>query len=351
MLKIVILPTLTLFLALSINVSAVSASPAIERLALKNNHIRVEATPDIGGRVVHFSRQDAPNFLRIGREVNDIPEPVVNAESNNIGYLGHEMWVGPQSAWWTQQTLNAARRKAKSVWPPDPFLVLSQHDVTQQNDKQIELVGPVSPISGIAFTKRYQLIKERPDSVRLDVIARNARSTPVSWDIWFNTRVRAEAKVYVPIQDEEKLRVNPFPGEAVAPPVYNIEQGLFSFELTAPPAGKTVRRGKVFIQPAAGWIAAFDHDQVFVIQFALQPESLIHPEQGQVELYLDYQPQNPDAGLMELEVHAPYRTLQPNEEMQAHEVWTVLPYAGDFTSEAHIDFLKRHAAALGLEGF
>ena len=350
MLKIVIFPTLMLFLALSLNVSAASTPPAIERLTLKNNHIRVEVTPDIGGRLVHFARREAPNFLRVGTEVDDVPVPVVNANSNNIGYLGHEMWVGPQSAWWTQQRLNEERRKAKSVWPPDPFLVLSQHDVTQQSDKQIELVGPASPVSGIAFTKRYQLIKERPDSVRLDVIARNARSTPVSWDIWFNTRVRAEAKVYVPIQEEKKLRVNPFPGEAVAPPVYNIVQGLFSFELTAPPAGKTIRRGKAFMQPVAGWMAAFDHDQVFIIQFVLQPEALIHPEQGQVELYLDYQPQNPDASLMELEVHAPYKTLQPGEQMQAHEVWTILPYAGDFTSEAHIAFLKRQATALGLKG-
>lgn len=348
MLKIVIPLTLTLSLALISSVN-VSAAPAIERLTLQNNHIRAEITPDIGGRVVHFARRKAPNFLRIGAEVKEHPVPVVNAESHNIGYLGHEMWVGPQSAWWTQQDINVDRRDAKAVWPPDPFLVLSRHKITRQTEGQIVLDGPASPVSGVAFTKRYELLKERPNSLRLDVSARNTRSTPVSWDIWFNTRVRAEAKVYVPIQDEKKLRMNPFPGDKIAPPVYQLKQGLFSFELKAPPPGKTIRRGKVFMQPAAGWMAAFDQEQVLIIQFDLQPESLIHPEQGQVELYLDYQPQHPTASLMELEVHAPYKTLQPGEDMQAQEVWTILPYEGDFTSEAHIAFLKQHATALGLK--
>src|SRR5690606_39998906 len=68
---------------------------------------------------------------------------------------------------------------------------------------------------------------------------------------------------------------------------------------------------------------------------ALPISDVIHPEQGQVELYLDYQPDNPEGNVMELEVHAPYKTLQPGEVMHAHKVWTVLPYEGDFTNEAH----------------
>src|SRR5690606_39891516 len=90
-----------------------------------------------------------------------MPIPRVSSTSGNIGYFGHEMWVGPQSAWWTQQTVNAERLAAKSVWPPDPFLVLSRHTIKQQNDAQILLQGPDSPISGIAFTKHYQLVKEQ----------------------------------------------------------------------------------------------------------------------------------------------------------------------------------------------
>lgn len=336
--------------ALPISAHAASDTSGVELLKLENKSIMVEVTPDIGGRILHFSRQGAPNFLRVGKEVKDIPDPVVDANASNIGYLGHEMWVGPQSAWWTEQSLNTARLKEKAMWPPDPYLVLSSYKVTESDDRQVVLQGPSSPISGVAFTKTYRLLKDSPDSLQLDVTARNTRKSAVSWDIWFNTRVRAEAKVYVPIKNKESLKVNPFPGDDVAPPVYRVKDNLFTFDLVPPPTGKTVRRGKAFMQPADGWMAAFDHGQVFIVQFELQPASLIHPEQGQVELYLDYQPGKPEAGLLEMEVHAPYRTLAPGEAMHAQERWTILTYDGDFTHEGHLQFLRRHSAGLGLRG-
>ena len=64
----------------------------------------------------------------------------------------------------------------------------------------------------------------------------------------------------------------------------------------------------------------------------------IHPQQGQVELYLDHGA-DIAAGLLEMEVHAPYRTLAPGEAMQARERWTVLPYDGADTPQAHLAFL------------
>lgn len=42
-----------------------------------------------------------------------------------------------------------------------------------------------------------------------------------------------------------------------------------------------------------------------------------------------------------MEVHAPYRTLAPGEAMQARERWTVLPYDGTDTPQAHLAFLCR----------
>ena len=54
--------------------------------------------------------------------------------------------------------------------------------------------------------------------------------------------------------------------------------------------GMIARRGKVFLQPSAGWMAGFAGDQLFIIRFPQQERALIHPEQGQVELYLDDAP-------------------------------------------------------------
>ena len=45
-----------------------------------------------------------------------------------------------------------------------------------------------------------------------------------------------------------------------------------------------------------------------------------------------------------MEVHAPYRTLAPGEEMQASESWTALPYDGPDTRESHAAFLCEVAA-------
>ena len=87
-------------------------------------------------------------------------------------------------------------------------------------------------------------------------------------------------------------------------------------------------------------MAGFAHGQAFVIRFELQPRSPIHPQQGQVELYLDHG-EDIAAGLLEMEVHAPYRTLAPGEAMRARERWTVLAYDGAGTPQAHLAFLCR----------
>jgi hypothetical protein len=128
-----------------------------------------------------------------------------------------------------------------------------------------------------------------------------------------------------------------------------VEDGLFSFDHPPLPANVVARRGKAFVQPSAGWLAGFSGRQLFVIRFPHQPRSLIHPAQGQVELYLD----QADAGsaLLEMEVHAPYRTLAPGQEMQASESWTALGYDGPDTREAQVAFLCAVAAPqLSLEG-
>ncbi len=95
-------------------------------------------------------------------------------------------------------------------------------------------------------------------------------------------------------------------------------------------------------------MAGFAGDQVLVIRFAHQPLSAIHPEQGQVELYLDAPPPHPERGLLEMEVHAPYRQLAPGERMQANEQWTLLRYTGPDAQQAQHQFLCSKAQELQL---
>ncbi len=338
----------SLLLALLL-VTAVPASAADDsNLALRNDHIELQLAPHLGGRAVHFSVAGETNLLRVGAAVREQPAPRVAADADNIPYLGHEIWSGPQSGWWLDQDLNRARRDAAAIWPPDPWQAFGRNRVLRNDASGISLQGPSSPVSGLQITQHYALSAQRPDTLALQVEARNVRDRPVARDIWFNTRVAPTTRVFVPAQPEDvRVRSDTDDTHAELQPVH--EGGLFSLALPAPPPGKTARRGKVFIQPAAGWIAGFAGGQLFLIRFDLQPRERIHPEQGQVELYLDWYPGQTDDGLMELEVHAPFRTLQPGEGMSARETWTALRYDGPDDAEAQRAFLRDNAAKLGTE--
>ncbi|MGV8836487.1 DUF4380 domain-containing protein [Cellvibrio sp.] len=319
--------------------SALSALAEVTRIPLSNGSIAIEITPDIGGRILSASLLDQPNFLLVGAAVVSDPNPVVTPESYNIGYLGHETWVGPQSQWWVHQLLNPQRAAAKAVWPPDPFLILAKNTLQEKNAQRVIMRSPNSPISGVALQKTFSLIDGKPNQIRLDVNAQNIRDSNVAWDIWFNTRVPHTTNVYVPITSMQDVRIQHFTDATYGPLEYTFSEGFFALENFSPSTHKG-RKGKVFIQPEQGWMAAFRGEQLLIIQFALQPKSAIHPEQGQIELYQEFLTERPEEGLLELEVHAPYKTLKPRESMSATEVWTLLPYENEQTPAAQRAFLR-----------
>ncbi len=319
--------------------SVLSAHAEVTRIPLHNGTVTIEITPDIGGRILSASLVDKPNFLHIGAAVESEPNPLVTPESNNISYFGHETWVGPQSQWWVHQLLNPQRAAAKAVWPPDPFLILAKNTVQEKNSQKVILQSPNSPVSGVAMQKTFSLVEGKPNQIRLDVTAQNIRDSNVAWDIWFNTRVPHTTNVYVPVASMKDVRVEHFTDATYGPLEHNFSEGIFALENFSPSAHQG-RKGKVFIQPARGWLAAFSGQQLLIIQFALQPKSVIHSEQGQIELYQEFLNDRLDDGLLELEVHAPYKTLKPRESMSATEIWTLLPYTGEQTAEAQRTFLR-----------
>lgn len=318
---------------------ALSVQADVTRIPLSNGTVTIEITPDIGGRVLSASLVDKPNFLLIGTAVESDPNPSVTPESNNIPYFGHETWVGPQSQWWVHQLLNPQRAATKAVWPPDPFLILAKNTVQEKNAQQVSLQSPNSPISGVAMQKTFSLVEDKPNQIRLDVTAQNIRDSNVAWDIWFNTRVPHTTNVYVPVASMKDVRVEHFTDAIYGPLEHKFSEGIFALENFSPSKHQG-RKGKVFIQPAQGWMAAFREQQLLIIQFSLQPKNAIHPEQGQIELYQEFLNDRPEHGLLELEVHAPYKTLKPDDSMSATEVWTLLPYNGEQTPEAQRTFLR-----------
>ena len=321
-------------------VISASALAQIEMHRLGSPALELQVTPDIGGRIVSLALRGRDNILLVGEEVITEPEPYVAPDADNVGYLAQEIWVGPQSHWWTQQQVNPERAASKATWPPDPYLILARNQLVESSPTQVTLRSPASPVSGLVLTKRYSLVADNPNQVQLEVEAQNFRDTQVAWDIWFNTRVSPEMQVYVPLADAADVRLEPFGDKRFDDPVYQLQDGLLRLAPVAPGPDKIGRGGKLFIQPQQGWLAAFNGDQVFIIHFPLQPKAAIHPEQGQVELYLFTHQGLPKQGLLELEVHAPYRQLAPGQRMSAGQRWTLLPYPGDASAQAQRDFLR-----------
>ena len=322
--------------------SSLTAQADVARIPLSNGIVTIEVTPDIGGRVLSVGLAGQPNFLRVGAAVVSDPDPAVTPAANNIGYFGHETWVGPQSQWWTHQLVNSERSAAKSVWPPDPFLILAKNTLQEKNPQQVIMQSPNSPVSGVALQKTFSLVGSKSNQIRLDVTAQNIRDSKIAWDIWFNTRVPHTTNVYVPVASMSDVRVEHFTDATYGPLEHNFSDGLFALENFSSNTHQG-RKGKVFIQPAQGWLAAFRDQQLLIIQFALQPKNAIHPEQGQIELYQEFLTDSPSEGLLELEVHAPYKTLKPRESMSATEIWTLLPYSGEQTASAQRAFLRELA--------
>lgn len=328
--------------------AAAHAAPDLPVHTLDNGSVRATVTDAIGGRLLSFGLAGKANFIKIDTSAGN-PGAPVDATADNVGYFGHEIWIGPQKEWWSHQDVNPAR--AGAPWPPDPYLSLARYKVEDKRAGAITLASPASPVNGLQLVKRYSLDPARPHSLRLDVDAANVRTSQVAWDIWFNTRAHADTRVYVPVARREDVRQQAIePKPDMVPLTWTLADGLFSLDAFPAGAGRPHRNGKMLLQPSSGWMAGFHRGQVLVIQFAHQPRAAIHPDQGQIELYNDWQPDAPDKGLMEMEVHAPYVKLAPGRHMQASELWTLLPYDGPDTRAAQVAFLRSHAKALGLDG-
>lgn len=329
-------------IAISLCVVLVSEVQAqVQRIDLSSEAIKLELTPNIGGRLLSVALKHGDNFLKVGESVVSEPDPYVAPTVGNIGYLAQEIWVGPQSQWWQQQRVNAERAAEHANWPPDPYLILATNKLLSASAQQVVLQSPASPVTGLQLTKTYRLDADNPNGFFIDVSARNFRDSSVAWDIWFNLRTAPQTQVYVPVDKETDVRVDQLVDETYGPITFNHSDKLFHLNKATLAAGKTGVKGKVFIQPAKGWMAGFQKHQVLIVKFALAPLTAIHPEQGQVEFYWDFQPALPQEGLLEMELHTPYRTLQPDETMAASQHWILLPYTGSNSYADHVAFLRK----------
>lgn len=317
-----------------------NAESPLRELTLSTDKLDVRLTPDAGGRILFLGLKGGGNFLKSNPEIAQPDE--INENSGFIPFFGHEVWFGPQSQWWLHQSMNSKRKEFKAAWPPDPFSSLSANQIVEKSANKIVMALKPSPINGLAVEKTFALVDGNPHQLDLLVTARNARNEKVSWDIWFNSRSFASTRIFAPV--EESVEVKRLDWQAPVP--YTIEQGLLSLNRSPIAAGKSRIMGKVMFQPSEGWFAAFNAKQLLIVQFPWQPLEKIHPEQGQLEFYMEHNPADESRDVLEMEVHSAYQTLVPGETMQARERWTLLEYSGDESIDAQRKFLREQLKSL-----
>ncbi|MGL1958465.1 MAG: DUF4380 domain-containing protein [Colwellia sp.] len=314
-------------------------------LTLENNVLVLQLTPKIGGRIHHLSLKKNANFIKTGKPFKQGILPEISAVADNIGYLGHTVWVGPQSQWWQQQQVNLARRAENAQWPPDPFTIFATNTVIKQNNNHIKLQGVNSPITGLRLDKEISLNPINTNKIDLKTTATNITNAKVAWDLWFNTRVHGNTYIIAPVKNANAVKVVSFEQDNVGAINVNFikkedNNYLVEFDVNNLSRDKLSNQGKLFIQPNQGWLAGFNQGQLFIIKFPWQPKENIHPEHGQIEIYANYQPQKLDQSLIEMEFHGPYKSLQPTQSMSVNANWYLFPYPKNFNKHQKLEFLQ-----------
>jgi hypothetical protein len=295
---------------------------------LESGPLRVGLFPEAGGRVVLVRRGDGPNLLQADpRQWNPWRVPAPRADAHFVPFNGHMTWVSPQSAWWSQQTVNEDRLSRKAAWPPDPFLVYGRFDVVSREAGAAVLQSPTSPVTGLSMTHRVRLLCGK--CVAFTAEAVNQRSSPVTWGLWSNTRVPAHATIVVPVATGSKFELEtnidtPHPRHPL--PCRKVGDWLVIDGSRLPPPGTTYA-AKVKVRPARPIIAAFIGDALLVKHIEPVDPDRIHRTHAPVEIFVE-RFRDPSLGVCELEAHGPNKELKPGQALQLREHWYVADYSG-----------------------
>lgn len=306
-------------------------------ILLKNSQIELGIVPHLGGRIVLLRKPGMDNILKSDPAQWNDPKarPEISAFSDFKAFNGHIVWLSPQSEWWSKQDINLERRDGRAIWPPDPYLIYGDYQITERTDTSLAMVGPASPVSGVQLTKK--ILINSAGLVTFETSAKNIREQPISWGLWFNTRLDGFARCYVPADESDLRKLSVTGDEHEIPLPFAFDQGYFTF---LPPAMRDASSKyvqKAFLTPNANFMVGFSERQAIKISFEVMPPEQIHPDQAPVEIYNLV---SANETLLEMEVHGPYRTFQPGESIWMAEAWELFKYDGEATPSAHIAFIN-----------
>lgn len=317
------------------------AEPYQPLIILENDVAMLTIKTDAGGRPISYQLKGKPNVFQSNPKnwFEPAPEPTVNAGWK--AYDGGIVWIGPQQDFWKRQDKNAKRLAKKAIWPPDPYQIYGRFKVTSLTENEVDLLGPVSEVTGIQLKKRYRL---NPDgSVDFSVTGTCRWTKPSSIDLWTLYRFDPNWCAYGAVAKNAKPKFNS--GEKITSTLGVIDwQQSNDFvyclkkEAGLKPTTRKKVRGKVSFVSSEGLQAAIGPKMAFILRYKPTPAKAVHPAQGSSEIYRLIT--RDGKGLLELENHSAYKTLKPGESVSFSEKWQILPYDGKATPKAHQEFLR-----------
>ncbi|MDA3797541.1 MAG: DUF4380 domain-containing protein [Kiritimatiellae bacterium] len=292
-------------------------------LYLSNDRIELGVLPDVGGRVVIFRLKNGANILRSVPELWPQKHPRPKLGAPDKSFYGHIVWVGPQKDWWVQQDLLPGKKSKSSDWPPDPFTIFAHYKVLEHSLTNLVITAPVSPVTGLEITKEFTLDGNR---AKLITTAVNRRNTPVSWNLWSNTRLPVKHAVFIPINstnDIDRMEVGYQIKTLYMPYVVTNGNFIYDYKLDELDYSKEKLATKVFMKPAKQRFKTILDDSVFIKEMPANVQAdNVHSNHTPLEFYVDF---GSDGGFMEQEFHGEYKTLEPGESTTLEEDWLLLP--------------------------
>ena len=295
-----------------------------EVITLSNGTVEIKLLPAVGGTLVSASLAGHENILH--SDSTQWNEPAEERPSMDPGqpfkaYNGMIVWLSPQSEWWVKQDVYPELKDAQAPWPPDPYLTCSVYKVLHQTKEEITLQSPESPYTHVQFTKNFKIDGNK---IVISVYARNCSDDTVSWGLWFNTRMNGWDKVFVPADSTDLINTQYMNPQALQLPELKYTDGYFSYHAVEPMVGQRTYKSKSFLSVDNPVIIGNKAHQWLIIRSEKIDQSLIHPEQGRIEIYVENSSDRAK-DLQELEMHFAYEKIAPGASIQASEIWEIIP--------------------------
>lgn len=276
-------------------------------LELSNATARLVIAPTAGGRIVHYSREDGPNFFLGGCQIDIGPELEYPPRHQPL-------WSGPY--------------KAEALGP-----------------LSVRLTSPQDEATGVQLVKVVELAPTGAE-VTLRVTMKNVGNEEIAYCLWDRTMTGATYGFFelnsnsrFPARWSMRLGepgTYTFDGKTPASPRVRILDDLL---ITVP--GKKME--KVAADSQAGWIAGFRDGWLYVKRFPIYPHGDYADGGNSVEIWVDA------AGVRtEIEPLSPKVTLQPGESYSFVEGWDLRRVEEEIKTAEDIPKLLPYVKEMGL---